>query len=45
MSVTPVERERDLYLRILNLGLQEDLEPFLREALEIITRDLGEGLG
>lgn len=36
-----IESERDLYLRILNLGLQDELEPFLREALELVTRSVG----
>ena len=32
-----LRRERDLYLRLLNLGGQEELEPFLREALSLIV--------
>jgi Nif-specific regulatory protein len=33
-----LEQERDLYLRLLNLGLQDDLEPFLEEALALVTQ-------
>ena len=32
-----VARERDLYLRLLHLGEQSELEPFLREALTLIV--------
>ena len=32
-----VRRERDLYRRLLDLGRQEELEPFLREALALIV--------
>ena len=32
-----VTRERDLYLRLLHLGEQVELEPFLREALTLIV--------
>jgi Nif-specific regulatory protein len=32
-----ITRERDLYLRLLRLGEQEELEPFLREALTLIV--------
>jgi Nif-specific regulatory protein len=32
-----VRRERDLYRRLLDLGSQEDLESFLREALTLIV--------
>jgi transcriptional regulator with GAF, ATPase, and Fis domain len=32
-----VQRERDLYLRLLELGAQEELESFLREALGLIV--------
>ena len=32
-----VTRERDLYLRLLRLGEQVELEPFLREALTLIV--------
>ena len=34
-------RERDLYLRLLNLGLCDDLEPFVEEALALITEVVG----
>ena len=30
-------RERDLYLRLLQLGRQEELEPFLEEALSLVV--------
>jgi len=33
--------ERDLYLRLLNLGLQDEPEPFLEQALELVTRVVG----
>src|SRR5262245_29064092 len=32
-----IRRERDLYRRLLDLGRQEELEPFLREALALIV--------
>ena len=32
-----VSRERDLYLRLLHLGEQVELEPFLRDALSLIV--------
>ena len=32
-----LRRERDLYRRLLDLGGQEELEPFLREALSLIV--------
>jgi Nif-specific regulatory protein len=32
-----LRRERDLYRRLLDLGSQEELEPFLREALSLIV--------
>ncbi|HWP65636.1 MAG TPA: sigma 54-interacting transcriptional regulator [Candidatus Limnocylindria bacterium] len=32
-----VTRERDLYLRLLRLGEQSELEPFLREALTLVV--------
>ena len=32
-----LQRERDLYLRLLSLGQQHELEPFLREALGLIV--------
>ena len=34
---TKLQRERDLYLRLLSLGQQRELEPFLREALRLIV--------
>lgn len=34
---TRLQRERDLYLRLLSLGQQLELEPFLREALGLIV--------
>src|SRR5262245_8805499 len=34
---TRLRRERDLYRRLLDLGGQEELEPFLREALALIV--------
>jgi len=36
-----IERERDLYLQLLNLGRQEQLTPLLREALALIV-ELGD---
>jgi Nif-specific regulatory protein len=33
-----IRQERDLYLRMLELGACEELEPFLREVLELIVR-------
>ena len=35
--LTRVQQERDLYLRILELGGQRELEPFLKEALALIV--------
>jgi Nif-specific regulatory protein len=32
-----LRRERDLYRRLLDLGAQEELEPFLRDALSLIV--------
>ncbi len=40
-DVIKVQRERDLYLRLLNLNQQRELEPFLREALALIV-EVGE---
>jgi transcriptional regulator with GAF, ATPase, and Fis domain len=34
-------RERDLYLRLLDVGSKTELEPFVREALEIVTEVVG----
>jgi len=36
-----IERERDLYLRLLQLGHQTELEPFLVEALALIVEVVG----
>jgi Nif-specific regulatory protein len=36
-----VAQERDLYLRLLNLGLQDEPEPFLAEALQLVTQIVG----
>jgi hypothetical protein len=36
-----LRRERDLYLRILTLGTQTELEPFLREALALMVEVAG----
>jgi len=40
-EVQRVERERDLYLQLLNLGRQDQLMPFLKEALALIV-ELGQ---
>jgi Nif-specific regulatory protein len=40
-----LRRERDLYLRLLGLSEQEDLEPFLRDALELIVEVTGAARG
>jgi Nif-specific regulatory protein len=37
VEFTRVRHERDLYLRLLNLGAQNELEPFLRDALALIV--------
>jgi Nif-specific regulatory protein len=37
LESSKLRRERDLYLRLLDLGCQEELEPFLREALALIV--------
>ena len=34
-STMSLQQAHDLYLALLNLGLHDDLEPFLREALEL----------
>ena len=39
--VARLERECELYLQLLNLGLQDDLAPFLEEALRLITEVVG----
>ena len=36
-----LRRERDLYLQLLRLGSQEEVEPFLKEALSLITEAVG----
>ena len=36
-----IRRERDLYLRLLDLGTRDELEPFLREALGLIVEVSG----
>ena len=36
-----IRRERDLYLRLLELGSQRELEPFLKEALALIVEVSG----
>jgi Nif-specific regulatory protein len=40
-EVTRLRRECDLYLRLLRLGAQNELEPFLREALGLIVDVVG----
>jgi Nif-specific regulatory protein len=40
-DIARLEGERDLYLRLLNLGLQDEPEPFLEEALQLVTRVVG----
>ena len=40
-DVSQLERERDLYLRLLNLGSRDRLEPFLEEALSLVTQVIG----
>jgi Nif-specific regulatory protein len=37
LQSSKLRRERDLYRRLLDLGCQEELEPFLREALALIV--------
>jgi len=41
LQVDLVERERDLYLRLLNLGTQNDLPSLLKEALGLLTEVAG----
>ena len=36
-----VEQERDLYRRLLDLGMHEEPEPFLAQTLELVTRISG----
>jgi Nif-specific regulatory protein len=40
-EVTRLRRERDLYLRLLRLGAENDLDPFLREALALVVELTG----
>jgi Nif-specific regulatory protein len=40
-----LRRERDLYLRLLRLSEQNDLEPFLNDALELIVEVTGASCG
>src|SRR3990172_2886114 len=40
-TVVRARRERDLYLRLLELGAQKELEPLLREALGLIVEVAG----
>jgi Nif-specific regulatory protein len=40
-----VQRERDLYLQLLNLGAKDALEPLLRDALAILTEVSGADQG
>ena len=44
-DIACVRKERDLYLRLLNLGRQKELEPFLKGALALIveTTDARQG--
>ncbi|MBI4516176.1 MAG: hypothetical protein HY699_10230 [Deltaproteobacteria bacterium] len=36
-EIVRIRRERNLYMRLLHLGRQRELEPFLREALALIV--------
>src|SRR5512144_846060 len=36
-----LQRERDLYLQLLNLGRQAELDPFLEEALRLVVEVVG----
>jgi transcriptional regulator with GAF, ATPase, and Fis domain len=40
-SVLRLRKERDLYLGLVNLNVEDDPEPFLRDALELITGIVG----
>src|SRR5262245_19269724 len=40
-EVCQLRRERDLYLQLLTLGTQQELEPFLREALGLMVEIAG----
>jgi transcriptional regulator with GAF, ATPase, and Fis domain len=37
LDMARIQRERDLYLRLINLGRQQELMPFLKEALALIV--------
>jgi transcriptional regulator with GAF, ATPase, and Fis domain len=37
LNVARLQRERDLYLRLLHLGQQKELTPLLREALKLVV--------
>ena len=45
MTADKVEQERDLYRRILDLDVQQDLRPLLAEALKLILDTTGARLG
>ena len=40
-AVTQLSRERDLYLRLLELGQQDAIEPLLHEALTLVVQVTG----
>src|SRR5262245_18874149 len=40
-ELVQTRRERDLYRRLLDLGEQNELEPFLREALALVVEVIG----
>ncbi|MGH7786633.1 MAG: sigma 54-interacting transcriptional regulator [Candidatus Binatia bacterium] len=40
-EVARIQRERDLYLQMLNLGRQGEIEPFLDEALRLVVEVVG----
>jgi len=44
-AVTRISQERDLFLRLLELGQQEALEPLLREALTLVVQVTGANQG
>ncbi len=37
LHLPKIQRERDLYLRLLQLGRRQDLAPLLKEALALIV--------
>jgi Nif-specific regulatory protein len=41
IDVELIQRERDLYLKLLNLGSQNELAPLLEDALELLTEVSG----